>query len=316
MEVLICDIKIGNLNFDFVHSLSVESSWKNLTQKATIVIPAALKVDSNKLKDAIPKGSEVTIKVGYESTGLTEIFSGFVSRVHPKVPIEIECEDLMWKLKQIQITENAKNETIQSYLEKVLPYDVDCFDVALPKFVVNKLTGAQLLDQLKKDYGFPIFVRNGKIVVGKQYDPENQSTHRFIIEGGGNTNVKDHSLEYTSKDDIKLKVTAISNLSNGDKIEVTIGDSDGEERTLNFFDLQKADLENIATKEMERLRYDGFRGDFKAFGAPLVFHGDKCELSNPQESDKTGTYWIDAVNYDFGVDGFEQTIKLGPIASL
>lgn len=311
MEVLICDIKIGSLNFDFVHQVTVESTWKELTQKATIMLPAALKVDKNKLKDAIPKGSEVTIKVGYESSGLTEIFKGFVVRVHPKIPIEIECEDLMWKLKQVQVLENAKNETFQSYLSKVLPYEVDCFDMSLPKFVVNKLTGAQLLDQLKKDYGFPVFVRNGKIVVGKQYDPGTNATHRFIIDNAVNTNVKTQALEYTAKDDVNLKVTAISNLSSGEKIEVTLGTADGEEKTLNFFDLQKADLEKVATAEMERLRYDGFRGGFTAFGIPLVKHGDVAELINEQESDKTGSYFIDGVTYSFGLEGFQQEIKLG-----
>lgn len=312
MEVLVCNIKIGSLTFDFVHQVTVESTWQELTQKATIMLPAALKVDKNKLKDAIPKGSEVTIQLGYESSGLKEVFKGFVVRVHPKIPIEIECEDLMWKLKQTQVTENAKNETFQSYLSKVLPYEVDCFDMQLPKFVVNKLTGAQLLDQLKQDYGFPIFVRNGKVVVGKQYDPGNNNTHRFIIDNASNTNVKSQSLEYTAKDDVSLKVTAISNMSNGEKIEVTIGDADGEERTLNFFDLPKAELEKVATAEMDRLRYDGFRGEFTAFGIPLVFHGDVAELINDQESDKTGNYFIDGVIYHFAVGvGFEQQIKLG-----
>lgn len=311
MEILQCNIKIGNLHFDFVHQVTVESTWMEFTQKAMIMLPAALKVDKNKLKNSIPKGSEVIISVGYESAGLTEIFKGFVSRVHPKVPIEIECEDLMWKLKQTQVTLNAKNETFQSYLSKVLPCEVDCFDMSLPKFVVNKLTCAQLLDQLKSDYGFPIFIRNGKVVVGKQYDSDNLKRHKFVIDQAFNTNVKAQNLEYTSKDDVSIKVTAISNLENGEKIEVTIGASDGEEKTLNFFNLQKNDLEVIAKKEMERLQYDGYRGDFTAFGAPIVFHGDVVELINDQESDKIGRYFVDGVNYSFGVNGFEQVIKLG-----
>ncbi len=313
MEILTCNIKIGTLTFDFVNSVTVESTWQELTQKATILLPAALKVDKNNLKDTIPKGSEVSIQIGYKSSGLTEIFKGYVVRVKPTIPIEIECEDLMWKLKQIQITENAKNETFQSYLSKVLPYPVDCFDMNLPKFVVNKLTGAQLLDQLKSDYGFPIFVRNDKITVGKQYDPEQNKKHKFIIDAAVNTNVKSQELEYTSKDDVNMKVTAISNLSNGEKIEVTIGDADGEERTLNFFDLKKDDLTTIATKEMERLRYDGFRGEFTAFGMPLVFHGDIVELISAKESDKNGSYFVDAVTYAFG-QGVEQVIKLGSVA--
>ena len=80
MEVLVCHIKIGSLTVDFVHEVTVESTWKELTQKATILLPAALKVDKNKLKDAIPKGTEVSIQIGYESEGLQEIFKKISSQ--------------------------------------------------------------------------------------------------------------------------------------------------------------------------------------------------------------------------------------------
>lgn len=311
MEVLICHITIGSYSFDFVHRVTVESSWQSLTDKAVIYLPAALKVDKTKLKDAFPKGTAVSIQLGYESTGLTEVFNGFIARVHPKVPIEIECEDLMWKLKQIQVNENAKNELLGDYLTRVLNMEVDCFEVQIPKFIANNITGAQLLDQIKSDYGFPSFIRGGKLVVGKQYDPNTQQKHIVIIDQASNSNVKSQNLEYAQKDDIKFKVTAISNMANGDKVEVEIGDPEGESRTLNFFDIPKADLEAIAEKEMERLNYDGYRGDLTLFGAPKVNHGDILVLKNTQESDKTGEYFIDELTIDYGVNGYEQKIKPG-----
>lgn len=313
MEALICDITIGDLTFDFVHQVTIESHWEELTQTAVIMLPSSLKVDKNKLKNAIPKGSAVTIKLGYESTGLTEIFNGFVSRVLPNVPLEIHCEDLMWKLKQHKVTENAKNETFQSYLSKVLPYPVDCFEIKLPKFVVVNMTGAKLLNQLKEDYGFPIFVRNGKIVVGKQYDPSNKVKHIFVIDNSDKSNIKSQKLEYKDENDVVLKVTAISNLSNGKKIEVEIGEDGGDSKTMNFFDLQKDELTKIATEYLKKLMYKGFRGQITVFGHPIVKHGDVVELRNDQESDKTGVYWVDGVTTEFGVNGFQQTIKIGSI---
>lgn len=311
MEVLKCHITLGNYSFDFVHSVSVESSWKNLTDKAIIELPAALKIDKNKLQNAIPKGTAVSIHLGYESYGLNEVFSGYVSRVRPNIPIEIECEDYMWKLKQIQINDNCSNETLQSYLTRVLGIEVDCFDITIPKLIANKITGAQLLDQIKSDYGFPSFMRNGKLVVGKQYDPNTQSKHVIIIDQASNSNVKDQDLEYSSKDDVKFKVTAISNMEDGSKEEVELGDPEGEDRTLNFYNIPKSDLKAIAEKEMEKLNYDGYRGELTLFGAPFVKHGDILVFRNAQESDKTGEYFADEVSLKFGLQGFEQTIKPG-----
>lgn len=312
MDVTICNITIGAITYDFVHQSDIESTWEELTQKGKIILPANVKVDRNKLKDFIKKGDQVVVKWGYNGV-LDEIFTGFVTRVHPKVPIEIEVEDLMWQLKQIIVNDTAKNETIQSFLERNLPgYEFDCFEVELPRFIANNMTGAQVLDQIKSDFGFRSFVRNGKIVVGKQYNPSDYKVHVVEIESPDSENVViSDDLEYMSKDDVKIKITAISNLSSGEKIEIELGDPDGESRTLNFYNLSEKDLRAVAEKERERLLYDGWRGTVTTFGRPFIQHGDVLEIKHHVESDKTGRNWVDGVNYSFGVGGIRQVVKLG-----
>lgn len=303
-------ITIGDYLFDFVHDVEVESSWQNQTSTAKIQLPAALRIDKNKLKETFPKGTEVVIKIGYKDS-LNTVFEGFISRIHTTTPVMIECEDLMWKLKQIQVNENAKNESMQTYLSRVLNMEVDCFDVHLQKFIANKITGAQLLNQIKSDYGFPAFFRGGKLVVGKQYAAAGYKNHVVTFDNARNSNVASNSLEFMSKDDVKIKVTAISNLPSGEKHEVELGDPDGGSKTLNFFDISESDLKAIAEKEMERLQYDGYRGDLTLFMEPFVQHGDVITLQNDQENDKTGSYWIDGVTYKFGLSGGRQAVKLG-----
>jgi hypothetical protein len=310
MKILTSNIIIGKYTFDFVHGIEVTSGWQEQTSKAVIKLPAKLTVNKNELKNVFKKGDSVTIQIGYDGR-LNTIFEGFVARVRPKVPLELECEDLMWKLKQIQVNDNAKNETMQSFLERNIPYPIDCFDIELPRYIASKVSAAQLLDKISQDFGLSAFVRAGKIVIGKQYDPSNTTRHIIVLDNNAKSNVVSDNLEYTSKDDVKIKVTAISNLSSGKKIEIELGDPDGESRTLNFFNIQEKDLKAIAEKEMERLQYDGYRGDFVVFGEPFIREGDIVEIRNDQESDKTGTYWTDGVNYKFDMGGIRQEIKPG-----
>lgn len=307
MEVLKSYITIGDYEFDFVAEIQIESTWEEQTVKGSITLPAALRFDKGKLKTSIKKGDAVIVQIGYNDT-LNTVFEGFVSRVKPSVPVVIEVEDAMWKLKQIEINDTAKNETVKSFLERNLPgYTIDCFDIELPRFVANKITAAKLLDQLKSDYGLYSFFRRGKLVVGKQYDPADYLVHIAQF----NYNIAEDSLEYTAKEDVKIKVTAISNMASGEKIEIELGDPEGEDRTLNFYNLPKPELQKIAEKEMERLMYDGYRGDLTIFGEPFTRTGDVLELRDAEETDKTGRYWIDGVNYMFGIGGFRQQIKLG-----
>jgi hypothetical protein len=300
-------ITIGSIEFDFVHEYSVESSWQELTDKARIVLPANLKVSEKNLKATIKKGDAVVIRSGY-GENINEIFTGFVSAVKPTVPIEIEAEDMLWQLKQMKVNVVAKNTTIPAFLRSVLPgIEVGGFDVQLPQFVAQDISAAKLLQEIKSDYGLMCFFRDGKLQVANQYDKE----YARDVVARLNFNVKDDNLEYVDKEDVKLNITAISNMANGIKHEVVIGDPEGDSRTLNFYDVPKAELQQLAEQEAERLIYTGFRGTLTLFAEPFARHGDIVDIRDDQDSDKVGRYWIDKVTYKGGVNGFEQLIELG-----
>jgi len=307
MNILTSHITIGKYTFDYVHELSIETGIENMTASGMVMLPKNLKFIKGQMKSEILRGDAVSIKLGYNGN-LNTVFSGFVSSLNTGVPVEIKVQDLMWKLKQIQVNDVAKDETLKSFLQRNLPFEIDCFDIALPKYVCHRKTGAQLLDMIREDFGFYVFVRNGKIVIGKQYDPQNYKRHRIKLD----YNNVEEDLEYMIRDEINIKVTAISNLESGKKIEFEYGSSDGEEKTLNFYNLQKKELEEIAQKEYEKLRYDGYRGSVTIFGEPFVQAGDVIEIINDDDSDKNGSYWVDGVNYTFGVaNGFRQECQLG-----
>ncbi len=306
MKVLSSNIKIGKYTFNYVHEVFIETNFESLTNTGLIKLPKNLKFQKGQMKTEIKKGDEVIIQIGYDGQ-LNTVFEGFVSRLKTTVPVEIELEDLMWKLKQIEVNDVAKNETLKSFLERNIPYKIDCFDIELPRFVASKITAAKLLDLVKEQTGLYTFIRDNTVVVGKQYDAQNYKSHKILLD----YNVEIENLEYMIKDDLKLKVTAISNMENGEKIEVELGDPEGEERTLNFYNLKKEDLTKIAEKELDKLKYDGYRGSITIFGEPLVKHGDVVELLDKEESDRRGNYFVDAVNYSHGVNGYRQELTLG-----
>lgn len=312
MEQVVVNITIGGYTLDFAESFEVQSSWKTLTDTATIIEPAKLKFDRGTLRDSIRKGSEVLIQAGY-LPNLQTIFRGFVTSVKPSTPVEIECEDYMWKLKQVQVNDVASNETLRSFLERnIKDIEIDCFDVSLPKYIASKITATQLLEELKKDFGFPAFIRDNKLVIGKQYDPDNNTEHTCTLH----YDVAEDDLEYETKDDISFNVTAISNLQSGEKIEIQLGDPEGESRTLNFYDLNKTELQKIAQSEFDRLYYDGYRGSFTYFGYAVIKPGDVVNLQDRLSSDKQGRYFVDDVTYSLSQSsGIRQTVQIGPIIS-
>jgi len=307
MKILHTDISINGVKFDFVNSLEISSSWELLTDKATIVLPSSLKIEKNKISEFFKVGDSVSITVGYDNDLFRE-FSGYITQIKPSVPLEISCEDEMWKLKQDSITDSGKNATLSDVIAKHFSeYETKILDIELGRYAFDAISRAQLLEKIKADFGLFSFFRDGVLVVGRRYDAETARHAKIRLD----FNPEEDELVFKSKEDIKLKVKAVSNNPDGSKEEVEIGDQEGEERSLNFYDLSKSELKTAAEREFDRLIYDGWHGSLKAFGQPFCQHGDILELISEEESDKSGSYWIDETIVEYGVDGFRRTITLG-----
>lgn len=301
-----------------MNNLEVDNSWELLTDTGKITFPTnvyvqeigknSVKLNHNKLAKQIKFGDKVEILTGYNNK-LNTILTGYVTHIKPRVPLEISCEDQMWKLKQNTIKDSGRNQTVSGLMAKHFSeYKTDVLDVELGNYYIDNISGAKLLEQLKSDFGLYSFFRNDTLVVGKRYNRETANKVTFALDS---KDIETDELEFRSKEQIQLTVKAISNNSDGSKTEIELGEPNGESRTLNFYNLSKAELKAAAQREMERLLYDGWRGKFTAFGEPFVRQGDIVTLSYEGESEKTGEYWVDAVRYTFGVDGYRQEIKLG-----
>jgi len=310
MKVLVCKILIGNIVFNWVNSVEIESSWELLTDKAVIKLPGNLKLNNNKLSKYIKHGDKVSVKIGYNNH-LNTVFTGYITNIKPKVPIEISCEDEMWKLKQDTIVDSGKKMNLEKLVNKhYSDYKVNYYNIELGNYYIDNVSRAKVLEQIKSDFGLYSFFRNDSLVIGKRYDKNTANTLVFKLDSN-ESNIVTDDLEFKSKDQVRLKIKAISNNADGSKTEIELGSSDGESRTLNFYNLSKSELKEAADREKERLIYDGWRGSFTAFGKPFVKQGDIVKLKLTVESDKEGFYWVDSVKTSFSTGGFRQEIKLG-----
>lgn len=311
MLLLSSKIQLGRIAAEFVHEVEVTAGWEQITGTAKITMPAAVKLNKDELRKLLAPGDKVEIALGYDGD-LIIVYTGYITGISTKVPIEINCEDEMWQLKQTVVTDNMVNATVDDLLAKHFAgYKTNTLNAKLgAQFMLDNLNLAKVLQKLREEFGLYSFFRGDVLHVGKVYDAANAKRVKFVFE----RNIIEDDLEYKRKEDVRIEVAAISNMRDGTKVEVKLGDKGGDQRTLNFYDLSQADLKEAATRELDRLKYDGFRGSITAFGAPHVRQGDIVELSHPRDADKAGDYWVDKVTYTFGVNGYRQKIQLGPRA--
>jgi phage protein D len=303
-------ILIGSLVFNLVNSISIDDSWKNITQTATIKLPRLQKLvgdDNYKIK----VGDRVIIQLGYDDI-LQNEFQGYVSARGFNSPLEIMCEDEMWKQKQRTVTNSWPSTTLKSILKYLIPGadTANVQNITLTNFRLDHVTPTKALEKLKDEYGIVAYYRGTQLFCGLAYTEGALGEARYHFQK--NVPLNEGNLEFKESGDVKIKVRAISMLPNNKKIEIELGDDSGNETTLHFYNLTKAELRKQAEIKIKKLKYTGYRGTLKVFGMPRVTHGMIADLTNTKYPERGGRYLIDGVKTIYDSSGFRRDIELGP----
>jgi hypothetical protein len=300
-------IEIGDYVFrNQCHSVKITSSRTHVGDKAVIQLPNI----KGLLDKSITTGMPVVIKLGYDDDLYTE-FTGYVSAVKPKTPIEIECEDEMWQLRQSPIKSKGwVAVSLKELIKYIVPTaTINAFAITLSPFRIEStvLSRAEALDKLKKEYGFDVYYRGKELYAGLAYQ---QHVGEVVYHFQKNAIMDD--LTFLRKDDVKVKIKAISYTPDNKKTEVEVGDKNGETHTLHFFNKTKEELAQLAKSKINMMKYEGYRGKFKAKGLPRPQHGMICHLYDDHYPEREGQYFIDGVETTYsGSQGFSRTIRLG-----
>ena len=406
---------------DSVNEVQIKSSWKDLTSTAHVVLPknvAVQNLDGSQFNlidkptyipvvgttPVLLRGDQIKIELGYRYQNSNNIwveqynteFKGWVAKINPKTPLEIECEDNMYLLKQAQCPNMvfpARKYNVQSIINYLLLNPTQITDTSSSGYVFQKKvlipqlaqiqqfngvgaslniatnvgdfrtvndTVASVLMRLRKDYKLECFFRptlqngipvdfNSLYCSGIVYYPDdyyNVANGQFTpVAYGFQQNITDNgqNLLYQRNDDIRLGIKAYSvgkyelNATNSaggtttksQRLEVVVGDKDGDLRTQYFFpstntspSLDLAALTTLATQRLNKLKYEGWRGSFESFGLPYVQHGMCVSINDSVASgnlvfgnqnltlERGGVYMVKGTEVRFGMNGFRRKIDL------
>lgn len=249
------------LAFDFVTSFEASDSWADFTNEARITLPQNIyfRDENNRLVSIVNiggfsqstpfflKGDKVTVRYGYryyDKIGnliedISEVFSGYITKVDSKKPFTLHCEDNMWKLKQEPVPDKewqASKYTVETMLKEMLkntPFTVNLLTkTSIGDFRTEGETVMQVLDRLRKDFHFEAYFRGDELRVGTlvyieqdAIDAEAKQKKVFRFQH----NIISDQLQYMRLDDIRLSAVAYSITEK--ELESTT--RDGQKKTKN-----------------------------------------------------------------------------------
>lgn len=357
---------------NFVNEVEINSSWQILTDTCKIILPKKAYVKDEYGKRVswfgkstigtdepplIQRGDKIRVELGYnyptiekpENIETNICFDGYISNINPKMPIELECEDRMWQLKQIKVPNKVysnKEYSVQSMLQEMLNSNKETLDISLvtgsligqkietnigDEFRTQDDTIGSVLSRLRKEANLNSYFRNVARGDGTYkselrcsgivYYPSDREKKVFVFQ----KNIISDDLEYKKIEDIKIgakcysinKVELTDTNKNGTnktkqkRLETFVGDKDGEIRTLYFWDIKtEAELKELGERELRKFFYTGFSGKFETFGLPKVKHGDEVVIEDTVLPERNGSYLVKGVRTTFGQGGFRQEIEL------
>jgi hypothetical protein len=230
------------LIYNFANAYDTGDSWRTMTNTCKITIPKNVYVrDKNNtlinlsgtnvniggFADSAPlflRGDQVTVEAGYrffdgqnnEKVLTSTWFTGYIRNVGSKKPIVLECEDSMFKLKQI-IAPN-KTWTATTSMEDILTelmagtgFKVNALtNTTLGEFSTHNETVAEVLGRLNKDYHFYPYFRGNELRIGSEVYIEQDAIDSGKKVFRFQRNIISDELQYTRTDDLELSAVAYS----------------------------------------------------------------------------------------------------------
>ena len=211
------------------------------------------------------------------------------------------------------------------------------------EFRVGNETVAECLGRLRKTWHFESYFRGNVLYCGLiVYDPSLAKDFTFAFQ----KNIISDDLTYKRKEDLVLSILASNSveeetgktckdgskktkkvrlevlltLAHGDDTPVIFhkekgGDyppnTGGERMTMPYQQAKNmAQLIELATKEIKKYYYSGFKGKFTTFGIPYVKSGDNITIQDSILPERNGKYKCKGVEYSCGMGGIRQIIQL------
>lgn len=297
-----------------VESIDIECSVDNLSDTAVITLPEAFMNQVFNIGNEVKRGSEVTIKAGYDDDLKTE-FVGFVQDVVNKdSSLKILCEDALFlfrkTVKDVELKPTSVPKIAQLLIDQIDPsYKLVCdYTISYEKFVIHQATAYDVLKKLAEETKANIYFNTEK---------KELHIHPPYIEKGGEAiysmqhNIENSALEFKKAIDRKVEVTVEKTNLSGKIESYTTGTTGGEKITLKVGSVSTGDLKTIANAELIRRSADMYDGSIDGWAIPFVQPTYSVKIKDEDYPEKDGKYYAVGVTTAINESGFKRTVKIG-----
>lgn len=314
--------KSGARPFWFYHVNSVEiiSTIDALDTTCVIRIPSTSKWKSADGKvsnvanvEKFHVGDRIDVYLGMNKKTVRGEFSGYIKNIDNSQLMTLECVGYEYELSRSLKTRTFASVNLRELMHYIISdTNIRLYEelptVEMTNYVIPaNITAKEALQQLKERYGLTIYMVGNELYAGLDFVARRGEVKYSL---GFNT-IGANELKQTTQDR-KVKIKAILIKKDNTKVEIEVGDKDGEQRTLFFYDSPGgADLKSRAEAQLAKMSADGYKGKMTTFLLPYAAPAMVAEIKDINQPAKNGKYEIRTVTTRFSTSGGRRILELG-----
>lgn len=337
MFILTSDIRIGNYRAIKPNGVVWKSSVSNFADTCTITLPLASFVrrtqpmteqvdgvvemaagNSVAQFKQMPfrRGDKVIIALGYDGRNV-EVFRGYVLRINYADQLVIECDGYSYPLRDLYFSRSYQTTTLRRILQDLtagtdIRLSPAIADIPLQNVWFKNATGLKVLEWVRKELCCQVWFDGEYLYAGasKFVRPNpTRNTSDICLRIGYNV---------VSADDLKKQEAQEV------QINIVVKDTQGQVKRTKPESKKYSNIKEIkvrpglpesflrqAVKELQADQdYQGYEGSITCFGEPHIFKSDKLTITDNRFPERSGDYFAESVEGEYGENGIRQTIKM------
>lgn len=308
--------------------VSIRRSVDSFRSIASVFLPgkAAMLSTDRKSYDRVDiglkfkQGLKIEIWAGYDGVNKLR-FKGFISRLNYTVPFQLECEGYSYLLrfKRNINASYSKGTYLSTVLHQLtqntgikLSHDKPSVKIE-SQFYFKGFTGIQVIEKIQRELLQTVYFDGDVLYVGLR---ETKNARIVKLNIGYNT-IKDEGLKFSlprENSDVTVIISAVKTPGTIESVS-----SDGKKEKVKYIrmghNVDEETKKQIAREQKEIYESIGYEGCLTVFAEPMVNPGDAVLISDSRYPERTATFFVDNVDFEFGPEGGRQRIGIGSILS-
>lgn len=333
--LLTSDITIGPFVRVKVNQITIKKSVSQFVDKATILMPTSARIKMGEtVNDLAPvaksfsEGAKVIINLGYNGQ-LKHEFTGFISRVNFKSPLEVECEGYSYQLRKRtykRVFKQTKLVEILKFLAQgtdIIVREENVAKVEVTRLLLQDHSGTEALQLIKKMFNDLILIWFDNNVLHARVFPIEPIGPIVKYRVGANViNADDLKKREAVNQDVEViyqardqagmvKVATGGRLKAWKTITSSSSQTPGERKRINTTITHQPTLNALAKSNHFKLTYDGYDGKITCFIQPFVLPAWAIQMEDRKFPERGGKYIVNAIEVRYGLTGARRILELG-----